>query len=878
MKLKKNNLYLKLLVLMIFIIYIKFIILKKIYIYEDAASDTFDSYWPMYNYLVQNIRNFTLSSWSFEMGMGTNIMTLSSFLFDPFIILLLPFSKATLPIGILIISMLKIFLSGFLFHKYLDQFKFSNSIKIFSTIIFTFNSYLIFWGQHYQFATMFFLFTFLLYSFEVYFNQNRKKWLYISIILILINTLYFSYTIIIFMFFYVSLRYFLSYRKIKIKNYFIYIFKLLKIFIFSFLVSAPVTLPMLYLLLNSARTQKVSINIPLFATKLEYMTLILKFFSSVILKINNYSGSLNVYESPNIYTSVFVLILLPQLFFLLNKKREKYTVFLLTILSITLFIFPFFSYFFNKFSIYTYRWTFILIPVMILGFSYILQNMETNKNISYKVLLSTISIYIMLLITALLFFKPDKLDFKMFVFTIIILILYGILLLIWIIKNGNIKIQKILFTIVIIELLFTNFMLVNKRNIVDRKYITNKEGYFDETNEIVTYIAKQDKGFYRIDKDYYSRFSNDSLMQNYKWLKSYNSLNSSGYLNFYLMMENPLMLEGNVINGFDSNDNVKSLFGVKYQLNQVNGNPYGYKKLKEFGKVTLYENEYSLPLGFVYNDNIGIEEFSKLTLEDKNEVLLSHVILDTVKYKNIKPVSKHKVLHDLIFTGEMVEIKEENKTIFLTPIFEDYVFKISNFGETKNLNLKFKIICKDNNKIIIYIEKESGEKQLIKEIYLKYGENTEDLNLNFQNIKSIEFKINGNNKEEMQIHSLLISEKDFTSYTEKIQKLKEQPFVIEKFSNNYIKGNVLIQKDGYLFFSIPYDKGWKIKVNGKEKKLEKINVGFLGVELETGNYEIELIYKTPYFNLGLILMLMGLICILGDYLLNTRNRKKKKFK
>ena len=41
---------------------------------------------------------------------------------------------------------------------------------------------------------------------------------------------------------------------------------------------------------------------------------------------------------------------------------------------------------------------------------------------------------------------------------------------------------------------------------------------------------------------------------------------------------------------------------------------------------------------FMYNDNIGIEEFSKLTLEDKNEVLLSHVILDTGEYKNIKPL------------------------------------------------------------------------------------------------------------------------------------------------------------------------------------------------------------------------------------------------
>ena len=37
----------------------------------------------------------------------------------------------------------------------------------------------------------------------------------------------------------------------------------------------------------------------------------------------------------------------------------------------------------------------------------------------------------------------------------------------------------------------------------------------------------------------------------------------------------------------------------------------------------------------------------------------------------------------------MVGIKEENQIIFLTPTFEDYVFKISNLGETKNLNLKF---------------------------------------------------------------------------------------------------------------------------------------------------------------------------------------------
>jgi uncharacterized membrane protein YfhO len=49
-----------------------------------------------------------------------------------------------------------------------------------------------------------------------------------------------------------------------------------------------------------------------------------------------------------------------------------------------------------------------------------------------------------------------------------------------------------------------------------------------------------------------------------------------------------------------------------------------------------------------------------------------------------------------------------------------------------------------------------------------------------------------------------------------------------------------------LFLSIPFDKGWKVKVDGKQTDVQLINIGFLGVFLERGQHSIELNYFPDY--------------------------------
>ena len=53
-----------------------------------------------------------------------------------------------------------------------------------------------------------------------------------------------------------------------------------------------------------------------------------------------------------------------------------------------------------------------------------------------------------------------------------------------------------------------------------------------------------------------------------------------------------------------------------------------------------------------------------------------------------------------------------------------------------------------------------------------------------------------------------------------------------------------------LFFSVPYSDGFTATVNGVQARVEKVNYGFMAVEVPEGKSEIEFTYRTPGFRLG----------------------------
>jgi uncharacterized membrane protein YfhO len=108
-------------------------------------------------------------------------------------------------------------------------------------------------------------------------------------------------------------------------------------------------------------------------------------------------------------------------------------------------------------------------------------------------------------------------------------------------------------------------------------------------------------------------------------------------------------------------------------------------------------------------------------------------------------------------------------------------------------------------------------------------------------------------------------------FTEQVELLKENTMNLEYFSDRKIAGNINNKKSGLLFFSIPYDKGWTIKVDGKKVDFDKVNYAFMGVFMKEGLHNIELSYISPGFIPGIT---VSILCLL-IYLLFVLNLKDK---
>jgi hypothetical protein len=112
------------------------------------------------------------------------------------------------------------------------------------------------------------------------------------------------------------------------------------------------------------------------------------------------------------------------------------------------------------------------------------------------------------------------------------------------------------------------------------------------------------------------------------------------------------------------------------------------------------------------------------------------------------------------------------------------------------------------------------------------------------------------------------------SYIMDIDLLRKDTFKIDNFSQNNISGTIKLDTPKLLFFSIPYDKGWKCFIDNIQIKPLLTNVGFIGFLLDPGRHNIKLYYKPPYFIASLCASLIGLAIYLGLILIHFINKRK----
>lgn len=414
------------------------------------------------------------------------------------------------------------------------------------------------------------------------------------------------------------------------------------------------------------------------------------------------------------------------------------------------------------------------------------------------------------------------------VFYVAILFLAAYAGLIYLYKNkclSGVKIALLALTVVAVE------AAVNTT--VTSVSTTSRTAYKKDNKDILemTKDLSSDNGFYRVER-IDRKTKNDGAWINFPSVSLFSSLAHADLSAFFKKVGCESSTNAYSITG--STPVVDSLFSVKYAL-------YPEAQLnnrlilnRSSGETFLYENPYTLPLGFMIPDIME----DNWQLDMQNPVDVQNDLSDVLGVKHVfSQVEGEANASSFSFTPE---IDGEYYVYIINKKVKSITVKRGETSETfDNMNRGYLL--------------ELGFCQAGETITIKNKEDSEELNAS----------------------AYLFEEEGLK---EMYELLNTSPLDVIKWEDDSVEGVVEMQDSGTLFLSVPYDKGWSFKVDGVPVTAKQVFTAFSGIELEAGRHTITMKYMPEGLKSGAILsgISVGLLVLLA--LLGHWGRKKKENK
>jgi uncharacterized membrane protein YfhO len=827
----------------------------KVYPFGNGSilmADEYSQYIQFYNHLYDVLKGNGSLLYSWEAGMGLNFWgTFAYYLSSPISVIIFLFNPSHLPEAFVLMILIKIGLSGLMMNIYLSKMY---PMKKQDLIIFSTLYSLISFSIGYLFNIMWldsiYLLPIVLLGIEYLFC--RKPLLFIiSLTLLFISNFYMAYIVGLFtflFFLYRSITLEKNSRKNFIRNFLSFGFST----IVAAGISAFITLPT-YLLLKSNPNQPFKWD-EMWNIQFGFFELIAKFYNS----------SVRLFDLPNVYSGLVVLLLAP-LFFINSKikSREKIASFIFLLIL-------FFSLQLNGFNLmwhafsaptgYYYRFAFVVSFFMIyLSYkSYLVLDPKIVPSI-YKVYIA--NIFILMLLTKL---TPELMSVAKALLNIILLTVFCFLLY----KKATLVKPSRAFSLVILLFICFDLGLNSYQHI---KILKSNPGYdvarsqYNLPNKSFATMVKElnqdDQGFYRTNS-ITGLTINDSIRFGYKGMTNFNTLGNGALHEFMntIGYSSTLGQRSLVQNqGILTSD---ALFGFKYMISDKPSNKFGYTEVKCENGICLYKNQYAMPIGFMVDAHQFTFDMSVDNPFDKQNRLLGPVNNQDQYFQPLKASSI--TYHNLTVTneGNILSVKkldtQQRGSI-------EMVFNIKGEKQFYALLSAGKGFAGYGDTNLYINGKSLG-------IYPTYhNDRVIDLGA-FSNEKvTVNIELN---VPETQLTQQLFYSLDIPSFSSRITELRKGSMDVTSWSETSVSGNITAKKKGTLFFSIPYDKGWKATVDGKQESIIKLG-GFIGLNLEKGKHDLTLSYLPEGFKLGCLISTISIIFLIGINVVSIiRNRAR----
>lgn len=362
---------------------------------------------------------------------------------------------------------------------------------------------------------------------------------------------------------------------------------------------------------------------------------------------------------------------------------------------------------------------------------------------------------------------------------------------------------------------------------------TEKQSDYEKLLE----MAKEDNeetgsGFYRVE-DTGRKTKNDDSLYGYASATIFSSLMNLDVSHLF----QSLFMEGGknfyCYNG--ATPLSSSLFSVKYMLsdNALEESPYR-TLVGGSGKSFLYRNNFSLPLGFVMDEQ-AIADWNVSTA-DRMASLNSFASALGAEGQMLYPAT---YVTDANAGDTTIDIAEDGY------YYADYESCTSDTLTVNRSDGWTKQYSKTSHRYLI----ELGE--------CKAGDEIHILN---SNMESIEFEVYQLNEKVVQ---------------QAFDALNAQTMQLTDMTDRKIEGKIRVQNAGRLVLSVPADEGWTLYVDGKETEIEPLADALVGVHLEKGSHTIKLCYTTPGVKAGAGFSLGAVVLFMISAYVSTRIRRKR---
>lgn len=815
--------------------------------------------------------------YSFTNGIGGETIGLwAYYLLSPFNLILLFFSKVNMPIGILVVTLIKYGCAGLAFGYCMEKIEWAPKKWIpMATVCYSLMGWIIANELNIMWLDALIFLPFILLGIEKIYNENQSFLYTISLTLILFINFYMGYMICIFI-----ILYFAWVAVQKWAGWKDFSKKFCRWGISSILAAGSVSFLLFptYFDITKSKGVYTQHSIP-FLIEYAPWKMLSKFMIGT-LNDNQVQGG-----PPNLFVGAFILA--GFILYFMAKEipwKEKIAAGIVSIIMFFAMCWRPLDIIWHAFQApvdYTYRFSFVVSTWMIL---LALRGLEKiNKPQLYQLLVAFIIPLVCWTVVYVNYKEFDYLTNSNMIATLIFMIITFALMMLLLMKRNkklhNIKLQYFIEILILfltcVECGYNGYQMLKTLGYASESSYASFVNNLDYDISWVKSFNKSDN-FYRIGKTF-QRSENDSLNAGYCGMSGFVSTQNAAVSGFMGAMGQPSYLgkesyiEGSVL--------VDSVMGVKYFMapvdqfsNLANGNTLTpassyrpdlalYNSIKKLNGVEIYKNPYALSVGFAANKNVlSSNQFPSGDYSaDNQSFLLNQIIGKSREY--FKPVDYETSLTNCRLDGGLngtLETIDKNKP----SVYEIRLKNISSAPYYIQLTTGIMwgaSVSINGNGVPGY---SNGCQPLVNICASDAG-------------KTIKIDISPSNGVPLSLNDLKVYEFNVPNFEKSIASISKYQLQLTHNGKLQLRGDIDMpggQKD-VMMTTIPYNKGWTAKVDGHKVKTEKAFNTFLAIHVPEGKHRIELSFWPPLLTLGIIVTLITWAILVLCWKYEKKNEK-----